>query len=71
MINRFINETASELKLTVDDNASNPYTFNFPKIKINSADTGVDGPGQRLITLSFVALYDDTEGTNFIVTRTV
>lgn len=71
LINRFINETASELKLTVDDpTGSNPYTFNFPRIKVNSADTGVDGPGQRLITLSFVALYDDTEGTNFIVTRT-
>lgn len=71
LINRFINETESELKVSVDDpTGANPYTFNFPRIKVNSADTGVDGPGQRLITMSFVALYDDTEDTNFIVTRT-
>ena len=34
-----------------------------------TADVGVDGPTSRMITMSFVALYDSTEGTNLKITR--
>jgi len=62
LINRFLNETESELVITVNDpSAANEYEFMFPRIKVNSADVGVDGPLSRLITMSFVALYDSTE----------
>ncbi len=71
MINRFINETETELQVVVGDNASTPntLTFNFPRIKINSADVGVDGPTSRVINMSFVALYDSTDTTSLTITR--
>ena len=71
MINRFINETETSLKVTVGDNAGTPNTleFFFPRCKINSADVGVDGPTSRMIAMSFVALRDDTIGTSLRITR--
>lgn len=70
LINRFLNETETELVVSVNDpTAANEYTFTFPKIKINSADVGVDGPTSRIISMSFVALYDSTEGTNLKIER--
>lgn len=70
LINRFLNEVESELVVSVDDPTGlNAYTFTFPKIKINSADVGVDGPTSRMISLSFVAVYDATEGTNLKIER--
>lgn len=70
LINRFINETETELEVSVDDpTGTNAYTFLFPKVKINSADVGVDGPTSRIISMSFVALYDSTEQSNLTITR--
>ena len=70
LINRFLNETETEIEVSVDDpTGANTYTFTFPRVKINSADVGVDGPTSRMVSLSFVALYDATEGTNLKITR--
>ncbi|MDB4215789.1 phage tail tube protein [bacterium] len=70
LINRFLNETETEIEVSVDDpTGANAYTFTFPRVKINSADVGVDGPTSRMISMSFVALYDATEGTNLKITR--
>jgi len=70
LINRFLNETETEIEVSVDDpTGANAYTFLFPKVKINSADVGVDGPNSRIINMSFVALYDTTEATNLKITR--
>jgi len=70
LITRFLDEVESELEVSVDDpTGANAYTFLFPRIKINGADVGVDGPTSRMITLPFVALYDATEGTNLKITR--
>ena len=68
LINRFISETETEIEVSVGD-GSNTMTFNFPRVKINSADVGVDGPTSRVISMSFVALYDTTEATNLKITR--
>ena len=70
LVNRFLNETETELSVSVDDpTGTNTYTFLFPRVKINSADVGVDGPNSRIINMSFVALYDSTEETNLKITR--
>jgi len=70
LINRFINETESELVVSVDDpTGANEYTFTFPKIKVNGADVPVDGQTSRIITLPFVALYDATTETNLMIQR--
>jgi hypothetical protein len=71
LINRFLNETESEISVSVNDpTGTNAYTFLFPRVKINSADVGVDGPTSRVIKMSFVALYDATQATNLKITRT-
>ena len=70
LINRFLNETETEIEVSVDDpTGANAYTFNFPRVKINSADVGVDGPTSRMVNMSFVALFDATEATNLKITR--
>ena len=70
LINRFLDETETAIRVSVDDpTGANSYTFDFPRVKINSADVGVDGPTSRMITMSFVALYDSTMGTNLQITR--
>jgi len=71
LVNRFLNETETALEVEVDDpTGSNPYTFLFPRIKINGADIPVDNPQSRIITLPFVAIYDTTEATSLKLTRT-
>lgn len=71
LINRFLNETETELEVSVNDpTGTNAYTFLFPRIKINSADVPVDGPTSRIINMSFVALYNATELSNLVITRT-
>lgn len=70
LINRFLNETETEIEVSVDDpTGANAHTFQFPRVKINSADVGVDGPTSRMVTMSFVALFDTTEATNLKITR--
>lgn len=68
LVNRFINETETALEVQVGD-GSNTMTFLFPRVKVNSADVGVDGPTSRVVSMSFVALYDTTEATNLSITR--
>jgi hypothetical protein len=70
LINRFLNETETALIVSVNDpDGANEYTFEFPKIKINSADTSVSGPEGRFVECSFVALYNATEGSNLVIKR--
>ena len=68
LINRFLNETETALEVSVGD-GTNDLTFLFPRIKVNSADVGVDGPTSRIVNISFVALRDSTEATNLKITR--
>ena len=68
LVNRFLNETETEIEVSVGD-GTNTMTFLFPRVKINSADVGVDGPTSRVISMSFVGLYDTTEATNLKITR--
>lgn len=69
LLNKFLNETESAMTVTLDDPTSgNSYTFTFPRIKYNGGDVPVSSPQSRLITMPFVALYDDTEATNIKLT---
>ncbi len=64
-INRFLNETESALEISVSEPGGGAtYTFKMPRVKINSADGPVDGPGSRIITFSFVALKPATTDSN-------
>ena len=60
LVNRFIEETETEIEVSVGD-GSNTMTFLFPRVKVNSADVGVDGPTSRIVNMSFVALRDTSD----------
>jgi len=60
LLNRFLNETESALEVSVGE-GSNTLTFLFPRIKVNSADVGVDGPTSRIINMSFIGLRTDED----------
>jgi len=73
LLNRFLNEVETAFDVSINDpSGTNEYKFFFPKVKINSADTPVENPQSRLVTLSFVALYDDASGgeaSNIVIYR--
>lgn len=71
LIQKFLNETESSLQITFDDPATGgAYTFDMPRIKINSASVPVETPQSRLIQLPFVALYDSSAGYQLQITKT-
>jgi hypothetical protein len=59
-LNRFLNETESALQFAITD-GSNTLTITMPRIKINSADVGVDGPTSRIVNMSFIGLRDNSD----------
>lgn len=70
LYNRFLNETETSLQVDIQDpGATNTYTFFFPKVKFNGGDAPVENPQSRMITIPFVALYDTTANSNFVIYR--
>ena len=74
-INKFLNETESELQVSVDDpSGANAYEFFFPRVKYNGASVPLANEQSRIIELPFVALYDGDGsgdlGTALRLTRT-
>ena len=69
LLNKFINETESSLKFTLD--GTTDYIFDFPRVKYNGGDIPLDNEQSRLVTLPFVALYeaDNDFGTSFKITK--
>lgn len=75
LINKFLNETETELQIELDDTSgSNTYTFYFPRVKYNGASVPLANPQSRIIELPFVSLFDGTAsgdiGSNIQLTRT-
>jgi hypothetical protein len=69
LVEKFLNETSSSIRNSVVDPAGNEYEFRFPKVKYNDAPTDVSGQGAITVALPFQALYDETTGTTFMITR--
>ena len=70
LVDRFIDEVESALKVAVNDpTGTNEYGFFFPRVKFNDASVPVSSPTSRIITIPFVALYDDTEDSSLVITR--
>lgn len=61
LLNKFINETESSLQFTLD--GSTDYIFDFPRIKYSGGDIPLNSEQSRLITMPFIALYE--EGNDF------
>ena len=69
LIDKFIAETESSIQFVLTDLAGNSYTVDLPKVKYNSGNPEVGGPGSVTVSLDFVALYDSSEGTQIKITR--
>jgi len=70
LMNKFINETSSSIDYTLVDGAGNELKFSFPNVKYNGGQPDVSGDGPITIALPFVALYDETAGSQVVIERT-
>jgi hypothetical protein len=69
LLDKFIDETASDLDFTLVDAAGNQYQFFFPNIRYNGGQPDVSGDGEIQISMPFIAIYDSTSTTNFYIER--
>lgn len=67
---KFLNETSSSIVLTLTDPDGNDYAIELPNVKYNSGQPDVAGEGAVTIAMEFVALYDTTDSSQIVVTRT-
>lgn len=70
LYDKFINETSSSIALTLTDLDGNDYLIELGNVKYNSGQPDVSGEGAVTIALEFVGLYDDTDQSNIVITRT-
>lgn len=69
MLEKFLNETASDLVFTLIDPDTNQYEITLPNIKYTGGQPDVSGEGPVTISMPFTALYDATEGSNITIER--
>ena len=70
LINKFLNETESSIRLVVDvPGGGSAYTFDFPRVKYNGAAVPLANPQSRMITLPFVSLFDADDANILVITR--
>lgn len=70
LLDKFINETESSIVFSLVDLAGNTYRFNLPRVKYTGGQPDVSGEGPITLSMPFQALYDATDGSNFIIERT-
>jgi hypothetical protein len=70
LLEKFINETESDIDFTLPDGAGNQYKFILPCIKYNGGQPDVSGEGPITLSMPFQALLDSTEATNLVIERT-
>ena len=70
MYEKFLNETSSSIVLTLTDLDGNDYIIELPNVKYNTGQPDVAGEGAVTIAMDFVALYDSTDASQIVITRT-
>lgn len=70
LMNKFKTSEYSSLEFEMFD-GTNTIKFFLPRIMYLTANSPVDaGQGQRMVSLGFKAVYDQTEGSTLVITRT-
>ena len=69
LLDKFVPETTSAIQFTLTDAAGNDYIVLLPKVKYNSGNPEVSGPGAITVTLDFVALYNSSDASQIKITR--
>ncbi len=67
---KFINGTDSAIVFIMIDPDGNQYEFNFPNVKYTGGNPDVSGDGPVTLALEFSAVYDATEVSQIVITRT-
>ena len=69
LYNKFIANTTAALVFVISAGTT-PYTFSVPKCGITKANASADSPDERVLSLDFEALFDNTLGAIMSITRT-
>ena len=69
LMDKFVNETTSAIQFTLTDALGNDYIVLLPKVKYNSGNPEVSGPGAITLSLDFVALYNSASDKQIKITR--
>lgn len=69
LLEKFLNETESSLKLALTDPDANTLEIFVPALKYNGGNTDASGGGDIIIPLPFQAYYDSVVGSSFQLTR--
>jgi len=70
LLEKFINETESDIEFNLPDGAGNNLKFILPRIKYNGGQPDVQGEGPITLSMPFQALLDSTTNPNIIIERT-
>lgn len=70
LLEKFINETESDIEFSLPDGAGNNLKVILPRIKYNGGQPDVQGEGPITLSMPFQALLDSTTNTNIIIERT-
>lgn len=70
LLNKFIEETESSLRLGISDPLGNELEIYLPRIKYSGGDIPAQNEGRILMNMPFTALLDSVTGTNIQLTRT-
>ena len=69
LVEKFVNETESDLEVNLIDLDGNTITIKLPRIVYTGGQPDVTGEGPITLSLPFQALKDETEGTQIIIER--
>jgi len=69
LMDKFVNETTSALQFTLTDALGNDYIVLLPKVKYNSGNPEVSGPGAITLTLDYVSLFNSASDKQIKITR--
>jgi hypothetical protein len=70
LLNKFVNETSSSLVFSLEAEDGSVLSFNLPNVKYNGGQPDVSGDGAITLSMPFQALYDSTEASELVITRT-
>ncbi|UTC27972.1 putative major tail structural protein [Stenotrophomonas phage A1432] len=69
LLDKFINETESNIVFELPDGAGNKYIVTLPRIKYNGGQPDVEGEGPVTLSMPFQALLDSVTQTNIQIER--
>lgn len=67
LVDLFVTETASKLEMVLGNGTRESYKLTLPRVIYTGADVPASGEGPIVLSMPFMAVLDDTNGTNFMI----